>query len=772
MKKMVWQGVTYWIGTLLIANALTPVAQALSPDYSTQPIQPVQTGNTCTTNRNEAAERAAYELSERVTQAISDRRLEDAAYNLSQALRSAQVLQNAQTKANMTETWIASGPGQPSLLDQIVKLAIEADRPDIALNILPAARQYTQSLSSAYSRIKTAGLVAIANDYQQLGQSGQATSVLADALRAASFIRGAEFTAPALTSIAQGYVAIGQASTALPLLDQALQAANTIQATNHRVPTLSQIAIAYATAGNLDRALQTAQGIQTTPYYGSNALRAVASQYLQKGDFNQAIQVVQRIPDVDLKAIALAEIAGAYAKAGQADQASQTFTLALQTARTVRNQGFRIMGEVVKQYAQSGQIDAARTAAQAIPDLPVKVQTLAAIALTYAEAGRAADATATLDQAIQQVKTVRDVNEQANLLSPIVEEYRVQGQYRLSFQAAQALSSDEFSGREGVYSSIVRSAIAADQLDLALEVNQAIGSNWSDYKNQGYQGIAIAYAKAGQFDRALQIANLADNFGSYSYQVRTLAAIAGEAQKRGQTTQAETILTQALEITNQFDTVNQKADGLVAIAIQYAIAGQTNRSAQLQQQMLTLASGIEDASTQGYVLREAISQYLNANQYVSAIQAAQAIRDMGERMNNLTSVVNQAIQAGQYARALQAVRSINVPESKTRFLVTIATRYLQTAQPNQASPILAEAFEVAKTISDPESKTIVVRVDYDANGNPIPSTTIDDDNDRGSLLEAIAIAYGQAGQYNRAVQVAQTIQDTNARNQLLQRIRC
>jgi hypothetical protein len=102
----------------------------------------------------------------------------------------------------------------------------------------------------------------------------------------------------------------------------------------------------------------------------------------------------------------------------------------------------------------------------------------------------------------------------------------------------------------------------------------------------------------------------------------------------------------------------------------------------------------------------------------------------------------------------------------------MANKYIQTGQTTKASEVLAQAFQLTKTIEGPESNILVFKVETDSQGNRISATEVDDPADRGSFLEEIAIKYAQSGQYNQALQVAQALESTATRNQLNQRLAC
>jgi hypothetical protein len=108
---------------------------------------------------------------------------------------------------------------------------------------------------------------------------------------------------------------------------------------------------------------------------------------------------------------------------------------------------------------------------------------------------------------------------------------------------------------------------------------------------------------------------------------------------------------------------------------------------------------------------------------------------------------------------------LQTPEEKARWLVAIARQYVQAGNTTQASQILAQALQVTLMIKGPESKTLVF-------GMPPDITVVDDDSDRGSFLEAIALEYAKAGQHTQAQQVAQRLENNAIRAWLNQRLAC
>jgi hypothetical protein len=94
----------------------------------------------------------------------------------------------------------------------------------------------------------------------------------------------------------------------------------------------------------------------------------------------------------------------------------------------------------------------------------------------------------------------------------------------------------------------------------------------------------------------------------------------------------------------------------------------------------------------------------------------------------------------------------------------LAQRYGELQQVDKALPLLAQAFQVAQTIPGEESE--VMR--FGADG----LTVVDREDDRGSLLNAIALQYAQFKQFDQAFKVANTLQGKQLREQAIGRIQC
>lgn len=751
MRTSVARGLLGGLGTLLYIGSLAPVALSFNIAQRPPALQ-------C--NSSEVTESAAREWLERSRQSLQKGQLELAARSLSRTLQLAGQLPNTQAKADIIraiavrETQTAVPQGLAGLVDR----ALATAQPNLPLSLLPAARQVAQSLPPSYSAVKTEALTDIATYYAKLNQPQQAAPLLSQALQASNSLQGEEFKAKALTAIAGGYQAIANSERAIALLDRALPLARAAQVPNalRRAWMLEPIAITYAKAGAFDKGLQVAQMIPDSMLsYRDGAIAAIAQQYALVGQFDRALEVVETIEMASVKATALAQLARISERAGQSQQAQTLFERALTVTPDVPL-------PAILEYAEAGQLDAALAAADKIAEARTRARTLLDLA---ARSETPEQQTAILKRAVAAARQIAGDYERSDLIKQAVEKLLATEQYTVALQIVRSLDGEDFSSASDkldLLSQIAEQAIAAGEFALALQGIDAMAQGWVEQRNRLLQAVAIGYAEAGQYDKAMPLVPPIDNSGSAAYRVRTLTAIAQQAAAAGESDRADALIDQALQVTDTLETPSQKTDALTALAIAFAKMGRGDQAEQLQAQALQLAQSAGEPSHRGYLLRQMVQQYIEAGSTRQAIATARGMEGEEEQSRLLSEVVTDLLESERVDTALPVIAALPKPEDKTRFLLEVADRYIARGEIDRATAILPRAFEVAQTIEGPESRTIQVREDL----------VVDDTSDRGSMFEAIALKYAEVGQYNRAVEVARMLQNPDNRDSLLQRLGC
>ena len=716
-------------------------------------------------------------LQDKARQYANSKNKEKAAQTLTQVFRNVRRLENAWIKAAVLEEIVdlEMRGSYSRLLADTVDLYIAAGQKQQAAPVLADALQTVQTLSGTQGNAKVKSLVAIAFQYGAIGQTNQVLKILDQSVETEKSIQGTEFKIQALTTIAQGYIAAGKFEQASGILAQSLQYIKTLEnetpADSSLYPQgelLVKIAATYAKARQYNQALQVAQLITKSPSDKASAISAVALEYAQQTQLEQALATAQSIETrqdtIEIKARVLAEIGSKYVQAGKQDKAAQVFAQAVQTVQMGENTDYQLwqLSEVIIKYAQTGQPDAAL---QLVPKITsdgyAKARALAAIALSYAKAGQQAKASQALSQTLATIAATSDAYQKSDARREAIDNFVKAKRFDLASLVAQAIE-DEYSRADRLRDIAVQAADAG-LTDLAVQMVQVIETKFFGHTNAVLHGVALAHAKTGQYDKALQLARTLDK--RTVYPAKALAAIATRLFKAGQPQRASGLFTQAVQAANAIEDINAKIPALGAVALEYANTKQLKQASQTVSQAVQVAQTIEAGNIQGAALRLTAEEFISAQYYDLAFQVAQAMKEEYERSSIVEAILVRSMQEEQHAKAYQLINSLLTPEQKARWLIAIARKYIQMGNIEGASELLAQALQVTRTIEGPESKTLVF-------GTEPQLTVVEDDSDRGSFLEAIALEYAKAGQHAQAQQVAKLLEDKATRTRLNQRLAC
>ncbi|HEY9648548.1 MAG TPA: tetratricopeptide repeat protein [Chroococcidiopsis sp.] len=763
------------LGTVLSLGSLSPAALAWTSTSSPMPrssaiAQSLSTPATdafCNAQRNAVTESAARAWLERSRSFSQAGKPDAGARALMRTLWLLQRSPDRRVRAEMLREITDNSPA--GVLQVLVDQSVTLQDQEAGLSVLPLLLELTQTLPTDYSVVKTQSITAIAQHYIALGQSEAAPAILAQAVQAAQFLQGDEFQAKALTAIAQQYANLGDRDQTIALLDRALTFAQRVQHPNplRRTWLLQPIAITYAKAGQFDQALAVVEQIsdadEASAYARNEAIAAIVGAYAAANQIDPALALLERITQPEIKAVTLAKFAGAFGRAGGTTQSQTLLNQAIAIAEAAPNPGQRnsMLTQIALTYAEaSGYATGALPVLALMEPASAQAQTLITLAGMETDASRA---TALLNQGLERARQIDDSAEQLTLFNQLIEANLGASRWAIALQIAQALPLDApYADPYATMARIALQAAAGGDFSIALQATEALPDTWSDARNQGFRDIAIGYAKAGQFEQAMQMWQRITSDGSYAYQVRTLAAIAQASADQGNRNRANQLLEQATPLVDQFSFSNQRSDAFTALAIRYEVLGQATRAARLRSQAVQAATGA-DVVDSAYQLRQMIEQYVTAGQYAYAVQTAMVLSDAaGERSRTLSEIAARLIEAEQFDLAVQAANALTTPEDRTRFLVDVVNHYVADGNLEQAVATLDLALAAAQTIPGAETRMLVLREDL----------SVDDPFDRGSQLEAIALTYADLGNNDRAMQVAQSLQTAAIRNPLLQRLAC
>jgi hypothetical protein len=641
---------------------------------------------------------------------------------------------------------------ETTIVGRLIKQGQGKDR-EALVAMLDKMLQLTQKISSNYSLNKTQAFIRIAQAYQQLGFTERPDNILAKAIESAKGIRGLELQANTYTDIAKAYLAIKQPKKAESLLTQALEFAKKHaledKEGDRSFRPLFPIAELYSQLGKFERTLELTK--LTTTDEAKDGIYLILTQYhLKAKQLDKASEYTQKITTENIKRQALLELMEAYAKAKQAPAGNKLFAQVVELARNSKTQPDFALQSVISSYAKAGQPETASTAIQYINNPVLKKSSLLTIAGEYRKLGQTEKVKQTIDQIIKEAEGSQgsDISQWIATSDYSQESFTILKQLKIQ--------------NPDVYQYIVEDAIRSENLDLALQVAEAIEATEIDRRNNLLEKVAVAYAKAKQPQTALKIAQSLKNEGNLAYQIEALVNISSAFRKNGLTKQANTTYNTAKEQVKAIKDSQYQAIGLAIIAREEYSQGQTKQANKLIQDAIKSAEG------NGGVLQQISNSLIIAQQPELALPVNLALPQDGSLANQFFDIFRLSIQQGKDDIALEIVKISNLPQEKTAGLLQIARGQLTRQQKSKAIATLGDALKLAKTIPDPESKTIELPIDNDG----VPRGTVDDTLDRASLFEDIAIVYSQAGQANQGLQVAKLIQNKEEKQRVSQRVKC
>lgn len=748
-----------WLSGVMALALLGTASSVWLPAQAQGPVQsrPV----VCATERQQVAQAALNDIQNEFEREIRKQHYYQAGQTLAQFFELVRPL-NEEARVGYLSLFLLEESGQQyAQWRQWVDVAIESKDTTAIAPSLNAAIEATQSISSSRSFSKTRLFIALANVYAELGYPESAAALLNEALQASQTIRGAEFQTNALTPLAIAYLEIQQPEQAIAVLQRARAAAEQV---NHpayptrRGRALGQVAAAYAKADQIETAIELVRQIENAPENQGYALQAIVEAYLRQGDRTAAMELTRTIEVPAVRAATLLKIAEYEASQGNLEQASELYA----EVGEMSPDEVGVLNPFVEGYAQVD-ADAALALSRTFARPEQRFLALSTISLAYRQAEKPQQADAVVEEMVAAAQQIPP-DWQGYDVSREVERAIAAQAYGQAIRLARVPDSAlSYYSREQVLGDIAyRAAKAGDDA----VVNQALAAmNPADVESRtrALEAVALVYVQADQVDRALALAEQIDP--TYpAYRVRILAAIAGEVYRIGGIDPATPLFNQALQQTQALARPEDKVMGLGAIGLAYSSSGQITQAQELIEQIKPIVASFSEPYLATAALQPLVEKYSAADQHAIALQMAQLIPETSSRSNVLQSAIEQAIDAEQYGLIPPVLDGLELPEMRARWLLVVSDRYRQSGQTTEALQTLVPALEVTRTVADPEIRVMVFGTDG--------ATVVEDDFDRASLLESIALRYSLMGQQPQARQVAGLIQDQETRNRVNQRLRC
>ena len=696
-------------------------------------------------------------------------------------------------RARTLESFIEENSAVSGWLIHEVAQLITLGETDAVRDILTSANQVVQSLPSGYSFLKIRALTTIATHYAAIGEQATALELLSQARQLETIVQGAEFKANALIAIAQAYGTAGEDADAIAVASQALQQTEAVNYPDpiRRDRALEAIAIVYTQANRLDQALQLAQSIEQ-PYFRENVIGRAALSAAKAGQMDQAASLVQQLTLDQPTVQTLQEISLHLANSGYEKQAQLYLD---QTVAAIETYGYP-GPSFTQTMLDAGFADTVLKALAVAPPGRIRADGLMDLVNHYANGDNTTAARDVLHQAMTATLEVEQDYARQELWETILRRAIQLEDYELALSTVETLVDRGLTFNQiSDYTQIAIAAAKSGQIDLALQVTERIEPSYVTNRQRAWGAIAVAQAMTGNFDTAFTIAEKTASPYSTEH-ARTLVRIGLHQRQAGLSEASATTIAQAIQEAETLDYPTDRLIAINAIAVEQSQAGLSAPANQLLEQVLVLVQQTT-ALTDTSAWQRIAEAWVEIEEYPSALKIIDAIAEV-QPENSLwkTLLVDRLIDQGDYTTALDIVESRTPSAIQSEEIIRIAELYLKAGQTDLASqllnriyntsgisvnqllriselyshmgqiesvlPVLDRAFEIAQTIPGEESQVIYVREDL----------AIDDNQDRGSFYEEIAVAYGRVGAFEQGIVVVQALQDGTTREHVMTRLNC
>jgi tetratricopeptide (TPR) repeat protein len=298
--------------------------------------------------------------------------------------------------------------------------------------------------------------------------------------------------------------------------------------------------------------------------------------------------------------------------------------------------------------------------------------------------------------------------ERFNLLSGVATQYLKSGQPDNAIEIATSLESANAADAlltvlVAQQMFLIPSENTTEKLRIAFQLAQTMRGKSN--RVQALLKIAEAAVQAGQPDLALQAIALAEQDAQTLEEAYSLVRIAANYVAAGQPSQAVQVLPRSEQIVRKISKPDERLTKLGWVAGRYAAAGQSDKASAILAPVLKTLNSLEYSNRRNTLLARLTAHYglFGERQTLpGALELVQAIADAGQRDWALTRLWQSYQSAEHYDLALQTANTIKDSERKTNALTEIAQGYQAKGEEEKATQLLAQAFQVARTIPDPD----------------------------------------------------------------------
>ncbi|MCX5332118.1 hypothetical protein [Streptomyces sp. NBC_00140] len=511
-----------------------------------------------------------------------------------------------------------------------------------------------------------------------------------------------------LIEVARAMVKNGQSQEAFRTASDAGEITHSVVIADQRVSLFCQISGLMAALGREDLASQAiayagrASFEIHTVERRSRAQLEISTMLSSIGQHQKALGVAEKMVEGESRSRALACIAGDLARAGDYGRAETI-------VRTVADPNQRAQGlaEVAAVAARADRLLHAVNLAHAVMVPSWRAQALAEIAVVLARMGQRADAER---MAIEAAETVRNTIEPMKLFRVMADVAGAMVDSDHCDQAVQIVNQAVELARTVTESSWLARALSQSASILARAGNQAhavllateaveIASGGADNRARALHEAAVALARAGQHESALEVAKGIQDPG---WKPIALGEIAHEIALFGE-------FDDAFGLAGSIADHGWRARTLARVVGARAKNEGISDSVALDlEKAMQAASAVRDPGLRARVLSEIAETMAFAGAYslanrvsYEAVETVRIISDIGSRAECLAKVACALASAGEHAQAMQIAAEAAGAASSVKIPVKRSYVFAQSALAMARAGFREEAQDVAAHIKEP-----------------------------------------------------------------------
>lgn len=683
-----------------------------------------------------------------------------------------------------------------SAIERIIKQHLELGHDETACQLVEALNEVPED------KLRT--LRIIINKYIEDSHHDKALPLLAQSEKLLDALPVSFSRAGHTATTARLYAMAGRNEKTLALLPEARKMADGMMDCFYAPATLAAIAESLHKAGKTDEALEKA----------AHSLRLVDQLIDMPGE----------------QARVLARLSGLFLQSGHEKEADEAHARCLEALLTFEDNWSRwsVNIDIIDEFLRNGHVDLAKRSIKRLEgktyEYLCEARMLAKIARHLCSTGVTAEIAQILSDAAAALEKEEEKEGRIETQVEVGELYIKAGFPDHAVKLSNVIAAGGGWERWKIKHILLDAArvyAAAQQHEKALAIAESIPVDRLGQRDrdEAFAALAAAYANQGDFDRAFTIA---DRMEDEEMRARGLARIATAYARSGKTQDAVQVLALALQEANRMYLPYMKAEVLLEIATGYTALGQDEQAHHLaasarklvneddidksmkyrelilillwhvmhgdRKQAVSIFKSMDGKSWEkNGSMKEFAEKYFKDENNLEALWILEHISDQTPRQRGWLETIARRFQAEKkFTEAFRACKAIKHPGDHLEACAALAEAYVENDLAPKALKLVGYMLKKIKSVKDPDVKACLYariaclcsKAGKPERAGEFFSRALETANkfdrseafDRNYTLRDIALAWCAAGNHEKAMEIAQSLEKTEDQGAIMKDI--